>query len=181
MSGDYIIDWHRIHMAEAFRAARRSRGHRTQVGAFVVPAHGIRKGVGLGWNEVPNRLFMRPQEVAALDSSSLLVVHAEHAALLNTPPEIAHRGTMYATWAACSRCAVSIIAAGISLLVRHAGVREFAEEVAPHWTEEVALGDELLGRAGVEVLEIDDRLPNTPPILVGGFWWDPKVGREVAA
>lgn len=138
----------------------------TQNGALIVDELGI---IGRGYNSMPSNTPRhlwddRPQKLAN-------VIHAEMAAILDA----AYRGfstamtTMFCGWAACSNCAKHIERAGISRLVRHPHNWDNTNE---RWKEECLLGDDIMLRAGIEIIDIDP-VPWNGVLRRNGSLWKP--------
>ncbi len=128
-------------LSQAYDAARMS-DHTTQVGAAVGACLGYNKAFGDGAR-----------------------IHAEtHALLLNARVGVEVQGhTMYAPWASCVECAMSIVAAGISRVVVH---HQRMEMTPVHWHNSVDQGLHMLVQGGVVIEALDRSFGKT--ILVGG-------------
>lgn len=100
-----------------------------------------------------------------------LVIHAELGSLLAAAREgIATDGlTMVCPWAPCTDCARAIIQAGIVRLVRRGNSIETNER----WQSSVAFGDQLLGEAGVKIVDDASKYGDLPPILRDGQLVEP--------
>ena len=99
------------------------------------------------------------------------VEHAERNAIYNAARYgISTDGkTMVALWASCVDCARAIIQAGITTLIcyAHTGVST--------WDGSLAIAEDLLHEAGVEVITITDSLEDvTTPLLRHGEHWLPE-------
>lgn len=79
----------------------------------------------------------------------MMVAHCEHNTILGAARQgLPIKGaTLVCTWCACDRCAVDVIEAGLSRMVRI----DWPEDAA-HWTESIGVGDLMLKEAGVEVI-----------------------------
>jgi dCMP deaminase len=80
-----------------------------------------------------------------------MIGHCEHNTILGAALQgYQIKGTtLVSTWAACDRCAVTIIEAGIERLVRIA----WPEDTST-WTESIWIGDIMLLESGVEVIDL---------------------------
>lgn len=66
-------------------------------------------------------------------------------------------GTMVCPWAACDRCAVSIINSGIKRLVRHQEAMD-RNEPGSTWYASCAIADMMFEEAGVEILNVSAKM-----------------------
>jgi dCMP deaminase len=136
-------------LAKAYQAAKQSKDPSTQIGAVLVANHGI-----AGWavNEI-HGLAAHPER----GQRPLKYKYASHAEA-GVIHDAARRGfptkglTMYATWAACSHCALAIVNAGVRRLVRH---KHPLHATATHWAEELEHADRILAEGGVEVVDVE--------------------------
>lgn len=99
------------------------------------------------------------------------VEHAERNAIYNAARYgISTEGkTMIALWASCVDCARAIIQAGITTLIRytHTGVST--------WDGSLAIAEDLLHEAGVEIITITDAFVDiNKPLLRHGEPWFPE-------
>ena len=85
------------------------------------------------------------------------VEHAERGAVYDA----ARKGvrcaglTMVAPWAACTECARSLVASGISRLVRH---KQASDRSPERWIDSIKQADEILDAGGVEIVDYDGSL-----------------------
>jgi len=94
------------------------------------------------------------------------VIHAEQA-VLSVAAFAGFRTnglTLVCPWAACDRCAVSIMACGIRRIVTF---ERKEDETHSRWEDSVAIADELLAEQGVEMVFIDPP-EGFPPLLRNG-------------
>lgn len=139
-------------LLKAYEAAKQSKDPSTQIGVILVANSGL---AGYAVNEMPAGVeqtaerWQRPLKYK-------YVSHAEAGAIFDA----AKRGfptkglTMYATWAACSHCAIAIVKGGIKRLVRH---RHPLHATASHWAEELVHADHILKEGGVEVVDVEHK------------------------
>jgi dCMP deaminase len=137
-------------MRVAYIAARQSPDPSTQNGAAIVNG-----GVGLtdGFNALPRGVaprvgrWERPLKYSVIE-------HAERNAIfLAARHGLATEGaTMYCPWSACAECARAIIQSGIVRLVGH---KSPLHEARPEWAASLAIADEMLREAGVQVDKIE--------------------------
>uniref|UniRef100_A0A7E4W0L5 dCMP deaminase n=1 Tax=Panagrellus redivivus TaxID=6233 RepID=A0A7E4W0L5_PANRE len=112
------LTWDEMHMGHALLAAMRSKDPVTQVGAVIVDADNIVKGMGYNglprgcddndfpWGKHPRELF----------SKHSFVCHAEENAILNASGSL-KGNTLFATHFPCHRCTKMIIQKGIAEVV----------------------------------------------------------------
>lgn len=121
-------------------------------------------------NDFPPGMRHSPERWARPEKYSR-VVHAETGVLLAAARQgIATRhATLVCPWAACDRCAVAMVAAGVSRLVVHTDALQFA---AAHgdWPEAVRRGHEYLRECGVELIFHAGRLGDCVGMLDGKPW-----------
>jgi dCMP deaminase len=141
-------------LKEAYIEARKSGDISTQNGSLLVdPVTG--EIVSRGHNDIPEVCCDRPERRQS-PLKYPWVHHAEEWAITDA----CRRGakteglTMYATWAACAECAKSIVMSGIKRLVRH----DPPEHAYPKWADSIAIGDQMLLEAGVEVISVKEHI-----------------------
>lgn len=124
-----------------------------------------------GWN-MTEQDWDRPRKYA-------LVEHAERRAIYKAAQlGIPTKGkTLVATWAACADCARAIVEAGFSTLIRHYPPQD---DATMRWLESVQLGDEILVKGGVTIIDVVGDIPGAPPILRGGELFFPSGKVPVA-
>ena len=101
----------------------------------------------------------------------LYVEHAErnalYAAARRQLPTLG--ATMVCPWAPCADCARAIIQSGIRRLVR----RENTGNTHERWAEAVAIGDQLLCGAGVQIIDCAVFFGDVPPVRRNGSLLQP--------
>lgn len=112
----------------------------------------------------------RPRKYAIIEHAERRAIFA--AAKLGFP---CGGATMVSTWAACTECARAIVESGIKTLVRHVPPRDEATE---RWLESIALGDEIMKVAGVNLIDVEGPIPGAPKVLRGGVYFDPTEGES---
>jgi dCMP deaminase len=132
----------------ALRAAAMSPDPSTQNGAVLrftvgVLAEQNRFPDGVGYT--PAR-WERPLKYAVIEHAERNVIY--RAARAGWATEGA---TLICPWAACADCARAIIQAGIVRLVR------FEAHASARWDDSIAIGDEMMREAGVEIVEVPMR------------------------
>lgn len=99
------------------------------------------------------------------------VEHAERAVIYKA----AERGrstrhsTMISPWACCPECARAIISAGVVQLFVHGPLMKEQSR----WTHQIVLGHTMLKEAGIKIVNVNMRFPETEPISFGGEMWQP--------
>ena len=154
---------------EANFAASLSPDPSTQTGAVL---HDRTMVIGRGHNGFPDGVDEK-HWAGPKECKYARVVHAEVAAILNAVRtghgNFVYGSRMYAPWAACSNCAKHIAYAGVSRLYRLNFLANGVDESSP-WYEDCLVGDEILGEAGVEIIEIDDYVSPVRLRRNGALW-----------
>ena len=153
---------------QAYAWAMESPDPSTQNGAVVVDRWG--KIVAGGVNDFPPGVaqtaerWERPAKYAYVE-------HAERSALFNAGGA-ARGSTLVCCWAACPDCARAIILHGCQRLVTHAESRELRG--GSSWDEGIAVADQMLAEAGVELVLWRGRLGiEGLQVRRGGEIWTP--------
>lgn len=151
-----MID-HALLMKEAYQAASNSKDRSTQNGALLVNSRG--EVLAAAWNDIPNIVKDR-DERRERPLKYDWTEHAERAVLYKA----CRRGietdglTMYCPWLACADCGRAIVLSWIRRVVRHK-IPQHADR--PDWLASIAVADQMFKEAGVEVVEIEDKLDVT--------------------
>lgn len=105
---------------------------------------------GWGCNRFPLFVDDTPGERWERPAKYLWVEHAERNAIYMAAKHgiPTAGGTLVCPWAACADCARAIIQAGIERLVR------FPMPHVDRWSESIAVGEQMLTEARVEILEL---------------------------
>ena len=100
-----------------------------------------------------------------------IIEHAERNVIYKAARQgIATDGlTMVSPWSCCSDCARAIIQAGIKCLVRH---KDAGDRSPEFWAEEIAIADQMLKEAGLEVLDYHGKI-GAPEVRHSGQIWSP--------
>jgi dCMP deaminase len=159
-------------LAESYIAAGQSADRSTQVGAVVVLGGEL---IGVGWNRFVSGVRESPERwerPAKYD----YIIHAEVAATISS---LVHGwsvmdATLYCSRPLCTECARVVIESGITRVVGHQKLRDFALEFSPDWTNSIAVAVEMCEEAGVTVDWFDGPV-DAAPILVGGTKFDPSL------
>jgi dCMP deaminase len=137
-------------LREAYRAASFGTDPSTWNGAAIVTPDGkttvARNSLPFGVEETPER-WERPLKYSVVE-------HAERNAIFFAAYHgMSTRGaTMYCPWSACAECARAIIQSGIVRLVGH---KSPLHDARPEWAASLAIADEMLREAGVQVDKIE--------------------------
>lgn len=114
-----------------------------RVGAVLVDAdHRI---LGLGYNGLPHGVTDLASRLHDQKIRSLMTVHAEVNAVLNSQPSVTARATLYSTVFPCANCAGVIIQAGITRVVCP------APEMSSGWKASWEAAVDMFSEAGVVV------------------------------
>jgi dCMP deaminase len=159
--------WH-DHMLRAYQMAVNSPDPSTQNGAVLVNSKGLI--VSEACNDFPMGVkstlerWERPLKYQ-------FVCHAEAAAIYMAAKHgVKTNGlTMVCQWAACARCAISIIQAGIVRLVTHKQAHERSPEM---WKKEIEVAFTMFKEVGVEVVFYDG-VVGGPEVRHSGHIWKP--------
>lgn len=166
--------WDRRFLQLANHISTWSKDPSTKIGCVIVgPDREIRS---TGFNGFPRGVLDRKDRLENREVKYKLICHAEENAILHAARiGVSLKGcTSYCAWPSCSRCARSMINAGISEIV-------FAdnEEIPERWRDDFNLGLEILGEAGVEVRTVPLHVPETTIEVAhckycGGVTFEPK-------
>jgi dCMP deaminase len=136
-----------------------SKDPSTQVGCVIVgPDREIR---ATGYNGFPRGIADSEDRLNNRELKYSLVVHGEENALLYAARVgVSLKGcTAYVTWPPCTRCAVSMIQAGISDVFYPAEV-----EIPERWMKDFTLSQDTLREAGVRVTKVYQESTNSFPV-----------------
>lgn len=137
-------------------AITRSGDPHTQNGAVLVAIENGRalwaraaNGLPPGVATAPER-FERPLKYSFVEHAERGVIYAAARGGLKTAGS-----TLYCPWFACADCARAIICAGVSRVVGHVKPRLHTSE---RWRDTVALADQMLLEAGIQIDLLEDEL-----------------------
>lgn len=148
-----MANWDARFLKLALHIARWSKDPSTQVGCVVVgPDREIRS---TGFNGFPRGIADSAERLGDRAQKYPLVCHAEENAIMHA----ARIGVSlkscaaYVTWPPCTRCARSLIQAGIALIVYPAGL-----EIPERWIEDFSISSAMLEEARISVrpVALDD-------------------------
>ncbi|MDD9935001.1 MAG: dCMP deaminase family protein [Myxococcales bacterium] len=139
-----MADWDKRFVALADHIARWSKDPSTQVGCVVVgPDREIRS---TGFNGFPRGIEDTAERLDDRDQKYPLVCHAEENAIMHAARiGVALKGCIaYVTWPPCTRCARSLIQAGVREVIYPDGL-----EIPERWQEDFHLSSVMFAEAGV--------------------------------
>jgi dCMP deaminase len=144
--------WDRRFLDLARHIARWSKDPSTQVGCVVVgPDREVRS---TGFNGFPRGIADTPARLGDRELKYPLICHAEENAIMHAARiGISLKGCVaYVTWPPCTRCARSMIQAGLGEVVYPDGLA-----IPERWQEDFATSIHMLAEAGVRTRTIDAR------------------------
>ena len=139
-----MADWDGRFLGLAAHIAGWSKDPSTQVGCVIVgPDREVRS---TGFNGLPRGIADTRERLEDRERKYPLICHAEENAIMHAARiGISLKGcTVYVTWPPCTRCARSLIQAGVSEVVYPASAK-----VPERWAEDFTLASEMLAEAGV--------------------------------
>jgi dCMP deaminase len=139
-------NWDARFLRLALHIAQWSKDPSTQVGCVVVgPDREIRS---TGFNGFPRGISDSLERLNDREQKYPLVCHAEENAIMHAARiGVSLKGcTAFVTWPPCTRCARSLIQAGILEIAYPAGL-----EIPERWREDFAISTQMLGEAGLRV------------------------------
>lgn len=142
--------WDRRFIALARHIAGWSKDPSTQVGCVVVgPDREIRS---TGFNGFPRGIDDTFERLGDRAKKYPLICHAEENAIMHAARiGVSLKGcSAYVTWPPCTRCARSLIQAGVETVHYPAGL-----EIPERWTEDFEMSTGMFGEAGVVVEPVE--------------------------
>jgi dCMP deaminase len=151
-----MADWDARFLLLARHIAQWSKDPSTKVGCVVVgPDREIRS---TGFNGFPRGIQDSVERLHDRERKYPLVCHAEENAIMHAARiGVALKGCVaYVTWPPCTRCARSLVQAGISEIAYPAGL-----EIPERWQEDFGISNQMLTEAGLRVrtVTVDDPAP----------------------
>ena len=141
-----MTDWDKRFLKLAKHISKWSKDPSTQVGCVVVgPDKELRS---TGFNGLPRAIEDNEQRLNNRETKDPLICHAEENAIMHA----ARIGmslkncTAYVTWPPCTRCARSLIQAGISSIVYPKDI-----EIPDRWMEDFTLSLNMLKEANISL------------------------------
>ena len=141
--------WDRRFLELARHISGWSKDPSTQVGCVVVgPDREIRS---TGFNGLPRGIEDTIERLGNRELKYPLICHAEENAIMHAARiGLALKGcTAYVTWPPCTRCARSLIQAGVDEVVYPGPI-----EIPERWVEDFEISRGMFAEAGVEVREV---------------------------
>jgi dCMP deaminase len=139
-----MTNWDARFLRLALHISDWSKDPSTKVGCVVVgPDREIRS---TGFNGFPRGIEDTAERLGNRDKKYPLVCHAEENAIMHAARiGVSLKGCIaYVTWPPCTRCARSLIQAGISEISYPAGL-----EIPDRWREDFGISSAMLDEAGV--------------------------------
>jgi len=139
--------WDERFLALAAHVATWSKDPSTQVGCVIIGSY-RREVRSLGFNGFPRGMADSPERLADRELKYKLMVHAEENAILNASlcGTALDSCTVYTTLPPCTRCAASIIQAGICRVCWPSDV-----EVPERWRAELELAQQMMIEVGIAI------------------------------
>ncbi len=150
--------WDEYFMTMAYLVSMKSKDPSTRVGAVIVgPDKEIRS---TGYNGLPRAIIDYDYRYQDREYKLLAVNHAEenailHCARIGTSTRYC---TIYTPWIPCSRCAKSIIQAGITEVIYDANFPGNHQENQEDWKRSIDISRELLTEAGVKIKAFNGKI-----------------------
>ena len=144
------LKWDRRFLGLARHISEWSKDPSTQVGCVVVgPDREIRS---TGFNGLPRGIEDSVERLGSRALKYPLICHAEENAIMHAARiGLALKGcTAYVTWPPCTRCARSLIQAGVQEVVYPSEV-----DIPERWVEDFTISKDMFGEAGVFVREVE--------------------------
>ena len=147
--GENVTDWDQRFLDLAEHISNWSKDPSTKVGCVVVGND--REIRSTGFNGFPRGIKDTPERLHDRNQKYPLICHAEENAIMHA----ARIGvslkdcTAYVTWNPCSRCARSLVQAGITEVVFPKD-----KDIPERWIEEFTAATDMMKEAGVNVREI---------------------------
>ena len=158
-------------LIDAYRVATLSPDPSTQNGAIVPYYNDGHEMACYSCNTFPQFVnplddrMQRPLKYSYIEHAERGAIYA--AAKIGVP---LFGKTMYCPWAACAECARAIICSGIRKVVNH---KKMMDATPEHWKESITYANIMFKEAKVEIIVIDEDLPEAPKILFNGKLWQP--------
>jgi len=145
-----MANWDARFVNLALHIAAWSKDPSTKVGCVVVgPDREIRS---TGFNGFPRGIADSVERLGDREKKYPLVCHAEENAIMHAARiGVSLKGcTAYVTWPLCTRCARSLIQAGIDQIVYPAGL-----VIPERWVEDFSISSAMLAEAGLSLRSVE--------------------------
>lgn len=154
-------------MLKAYELATHSPDNSTQCGAVILDSR-RNEIIGKGFNHYPGgieKILEKPEKYRR-------ILHAERAAIYDAwECSRVDEAIMVAPWAACCNCALAIISVvAIKTLVIHGPRMALTPE---RWKDEIEYGLNMIKEARIEIITLENKIPDAPEILVNSILWKP--------
>jgi dCMP deaminase len=147
----HSFPWDEYFMTMAYLVSMKSKDPSTRVGAVIIgPDKEIRS---TGYNGLPRTIADKHYRYENREYKLLAVNHAEENAILHCARiGISAKGcTLYSPWIPCSRCAKSIIQAGIIEVIYDKNFPGNQPNNQQDWEQSIEISKELLNEADIKV------------------------------
>jgi dCMP deaminase len=160
--------WDQYFMTLAYLISMKSKDPSTRVGAVIV---GVDKEIiSTGYNGLPRNIDDKLNRYTDKNYKYLSSNHAEENAILHC----ARNGTsskgcsIYTPWIPCSRCAKSIIQAGIIEVIYDENFPgNTKENQCDNWQESIEISNELMLEANIKIKKFSGKLINSKGLYQG--------------
>lgn len=145
------LKWDRRFLALARHIAQWSKDPSTRVGCVVVgPDREIRS---TGFNGFPRGIADTAERLEDRESKYPLICHAEENAIMHAARiGVALKGcSAYVTWPPCTRCARSLVQAGIAEIIIPEGAY-----IPERWENDFLISKQMFAEAGVRLREVNE-------------------------
>ena len=144
-----VDKWDIAHMETAKIYAKLSSAKRLKVGCVIVGED--REIRSTGFNGFPRGIDDDDERLNDRNMKYPLICHAEENAIMHAARiGVSVKGsTAYVTWPPCTRCARSLIQAGIKEIVYYSNL-----EIPERWIEDFNISSAMFAEAGVEVRQV---------------------------
>jgi dCMP deaminase len=145
------LKWDQRFVGLARHIAGWSKDPSTKVGCVVVGTD--REIRSTGFNGFPRGIADTDERLGTRDLKYPLICHAEENAIMHAARiGISLKGcTAYVTWPPCTRCARSLIQAGVEHVVYPEGL-----EIPPRWSDDFALSTGMFEECGVSIRTVPE-------------------------
>jgi deoxycytidylate deaminase len=149
----------------AYAVAALSPDTRTQVGVVLISQDG--EDV-CAYNE-PSPGFTTKNKIYKSDKYAIME-HAERNVIFAANREgiPTKDSILISPWGSCADCSRAIVLSGVKKIYRH---KELVKKAFPRWEHSIKVGDEILQKGGVEVINMSFKKLNARPIMMDGKKW----------
>lgn len=146
-----MANWDARFIALARHIAGWSKDPSTKVGCIIVGED--REIRSTGFNGFPRGIEDTAERLENRELKYPLICHAEENAIMHAARiGVSLKGcTAYVTWPPCTRCARSLVQAGVRVVAYPAGL-----EIPERWCGDFEMSTRMLREASVQILEVDE-------------------------